>query len=227
MLDVHPPHKPMHGFWEFLLHLFTITVGLLIATQIESFVEWRHHQHMVHEAREYLKEEIEQNLSKLQKEDPEMKRWRGDIQKDLNYVQGIIDRPNDSKAQDGGLDVSFRGFDLQDTAWKIAQSNGVLSYMPYSEATRYADIYSSEEQILENQKKLQEDISELFGMISMFHLQKNQKITKEQAATLAGKLGVTQMHLMNASLFLSAGIDQNESFLQGRKPKNDYTETIR
>ncbi len=44
MLDVHLPHK-LHGFWEFLLHLFTITVGLLIAVQIESFVEWRHHLH--------------------------------------------------------------------------------------------------------------------------------------------------------------------------------------
>jgi hypothetical protein len=41
MLDVHLPHK-LHGFGEFLLHLFTISVGLLIATQIESCVEWRH-----------------------------------------------------------------------------------------------------------------------------------------------------------------------------------------
>jgi len=31
----------MHGFGEFLLHLFTITAGLLIAVQIESCVEWR------------------------------------------------------------------------------------------------------------------------------------------------------------------------------------------
>jgi hypothetical protein len=31
MLDVHLSHKPLHGVWEFLLHLFTITVGLLIA----------------------------------------------------------------------------------------------------------------------------------------------------------------------------------------------------
>jgi len=31
MLDVHPPEEKIHGFKDFLLHLFTITVGLLIA----------------------------------------------------------------------------------------------------------------------------------------------------------------------------------------------------
>ena len=31
MLDVHPPHGKMHGVGDFFLHLFTITVGLLIA----------------------------------------------------------------------------------------------------------------------------------------------------------------------------------------------------
>jgi glycerol-3-phosphate dehydrogenase len=49
MLDVHLPHKGIHGFWEFFIHLFTITVGLLIATQIESCMEWRHHVHVAEE----------------------------------------------------------------------------------------------------------------------------------------------------------------------------------
>ncbi len=31
MLDIHLPHKSIRGFSEFLIHLFTITVGLLIA----------------------------------------------------------------------------------------------------------------------------------------------------------------------------------------------------
>jgi hypothetical protein len=32
MLDVHPPHEKIHGFKDFLLHLLTITIGLLINT---------------------------------------------------------------------------------------------------------------------------------------------------------------------------------------------------
>ena len=39
MLDVHPPHEKMHGFKDFLLHLLTITIGLLIALGLEGCVE--------------------------------------------------------------------------------------------------------------------------------------------------------------------------------------------
>jgi hypothetical protein len=28
MLDVHAPHERVHGFRDFLVHLFTITIGL-------------------------------------------------------------------------------------------------------------------------------------------------------------------------------------------------------
>ena len=38
MLEVHPLHKRLHGAGEFFLHLVAITIGLLIATQIESCV---------------------------------------------------------------------------------------------------------------------------------------------------------------------------------------------
>jgi hypothetical protein len=37
MLDVHPPHEKMHGFKDFLLHLLTITIGLLIALGLEGY----------------------------------------------------------------------------------------------------------------------------------------------------------------------------------------------
>ena len=61
MLDVHPPHEKVHGFKDFLLHILTITIGLLIALSLEGCVEWRHHRHLVAEARESLHEEIKAN----------------------------------------------------------------------------------------------------------------------------------------------------------------------
>jgi hypothetical protein len=39
MLDVHAPHEPIRGWKDFLLHLFTIMVGLLIALGLEGLVE--------------------------------------------------------------------------------------------------------------------------------------------------------------------------------------------
>ena len=91
MLDVHAPHIKLHGFGEFLTHLLTITVGLLIATQIESCVEWRHHVHLAQEARASLRLEIEHNLSDLKEARTGLKLWRKQVRADLLAMQRIQD----------------------------------------------------------------------------------------------------------------------------------------
>jgi hypothetical protein len=147
MLDVHLPHK-LHGLWEFLLHLFTITVGLLIATQIESCVAWRHHVHLAGEARVALRAEIENNLKELQAAQPGLKAWREMIDDDFEKMQKIQNHPNDLQAQHAKLDVFESSISLHDTAWRTAQSTGALAYMPYDEAERYWDIRISRPKML-------------------------------------------------------------------------------
>jgi len=44
MLDVHPPHTPTHTWRDFLLHIATIVVGLIIAVALEQAVEALHHR---------------------------------------------------------------------------------------------------------------------------------------------------------------------------------------
>ena len=46
MLDVHPPHEPIHSWKAYLLHMSTIVLGLLIAIGLEQSVE------AIHRARE-------------------------------------------------------------------------------------------------------------------------------------------------------------------------------
>lgn len=58
MLDVHPPHEPVHGPRDFFLHLFTITIGLLIALGLEASVEALHHRHQREEAEAKIRQEI-------------------------------------------------------------------------------------------------------------------------------------------------------------------------
>jgi hypothetical protein len=45
MLDVHPPHAPTHTWRDFLIHIATICVGLLIAVALEQAVEAMHRDH--------------------------------------------------------------------------------------------------------------------------------------------------------------------------------------
>jgi hypothetical protein len=45
MLDVHPPHNPTHTWRDFLIHIATICIGLLIAIGLEQSVELLHRRH--------------------------------------------------------------------------------------------------------------------------------------------------------------------------------------
>jgi hypothetical protein len=54
MLDVHPPHHPTHTWRDFLIHIATIVVGLVIAIGLEQTVEFVHRAHQRQELRESL-----------------------------------------------------------------------------------------------------------------------------------------------------------------------------
>jgi hypothetical protein len=45
MLDVHPPHQSAHTWKDFLIHIATICIGLLIAIGLEQSVELLHRHH--------------------------------------------------------------------------------------------------------------------------------------------------------------------------------------
>jgi len=225
MLEVHLLHKGIRGFSEFLLHLFTITVGLLIAVQIESFVEWRHHLHVAEEARVALRQEIENNLKDFKQMKPGLKMWREEIDTDLAALQRIQEHPNDPKAQHVTMTISFSSVTQPDTAWKTAQMTGALAYMPYEEAERYSGIYQAQAVLLALQNKPMEDVAAINGLIAKYHWHHSGKITAEQASQMAEILGQMRQYLAVGNSLLEVCIDQNQSFLENRKPQNNFTET--
>ena len=54
MLDVHPPHEGIHSWKQYLLHMSTIVLGLLIAIGLEQSVEAMHRAQERRELRESL-----------------------------------------------------------------------------------------------------------------------------------------------------------------------------
>ena len=65
MLDVHPPHEKIHGFKDFLLHLLTITIGLLIALGLEGCVEHWKQRELTKDADTKLRQEIRDNAKEI------------------------------------------------------------------------------------------------------------------------------------------------------------------
>jgi len=140
VLDVHPPHSAMHGIRDFLLHLFTITVGLLIALSLEGCVERAHHRHLVHEAEASLRTEIQNNANAIPGALEDLHKQQAAIKHDVEVLQYIVQ--NHKAPKDSNMEITFRAIGLDDVAWKTAQTTTAISYMPYSEAQEYATLYS-------------------------------------------------------------------------------------
>ena len=49
MLDIHPPHHAASTWRDFLIHIATIVIGLLIAIGLEQAVEAIHRRHERHQ----------------------------------------------------------------------------------------------------------------------------------------------------------------------------------
>jgi hypothetical protein len=67
MLDVHPPHHAASTWRDFFIHIATIVIGLLIAIGLKQAVEYFHHRHQAHHARELILEEVDANRANLEK----------------------------------------------------------------------------------------------------------------------------------------------------------------
>jgi hypothetical protein len=218
MLDVHLPHK-LHGFWEFLLHLFTISVGLLIATQIESCVEWRHHVHLAEEARTELRAEITNNLKLLKEHLPEVKTYRQRNDTDLAILRLIQLHQKVPKEQLSQFGVSIGSVFLSDTAWKTAQTTGALAYMPYEEAEEYANIYQAQSRLLALEEKPDEEFHALIGLMAKFHMHHIGDLTVEQAGDYAESLGRMRAQMAEADTQLQNTIEKISAFLEHRKAR--------
>ena len=138
MIDVHAPEHRIGGKRDFFLHLFTITIGLLIALGLENAAEAWHHHEQKREAEAKIREEISGNLNTLQSNAAQLRQeyqQMATLLVDLHAVQ-------QGKTLDGSyVQMAFHEEEIPDAAWRTASGTGVLEYMPYDEVERFANAY--------------------------------------------------------------------------------------
>src|SRR5580704_10647208 len=145
VIDVHPPHEPIHGWRDFFIHLSTITIGLLIALSLEGCVEWQHHRHLVHEAETSLRTEILQNSQAVQETLVGLRKEQEALVKDVAILKYLM--KNKKPPADSSIAINFNIRSLSNVSWKTAQSTGALSYIPYDVAQDYGDIYTTQDEL--------------------------------------------------------------------------------
>jgi len=93
MLEVHPPQHAAHGWRDFLIHIVTIVIGLLIALGLEQTAEGFHHRTQVQEAREAIAQERAANQQEFARATELFRRETKQFQTNLAVLQFLQQHP--------------------------------------------------------------------------------------------------------------------------------------
>ncbi len=206
-LDVHPPHEPIHSWRDFLLHLLTITIGLLIAVGIEGIVEWQHHRHLAHEAEASLNIEIAHNHKQLAEIKRQIQSQRRELAQDLTVLgnmRGGTPIPQNSMSIHFSLGV------LDNVSWRTAQSTGALAYMPYRDAQKFATVYEQQDILYRTQQNAVDD-----GIHATAIVATHEKLSAQDINEMLNRIGILQVRLQ----FVEAVVDQLDSVYQQDQPR--------
>lgn len=205
MLDVHLPHGKLHGLKDFFLHLFTITIGLLIALGLEGWVEYEHHRHLAHQAEAGLCAEIAQNAHSIGQRRQQIKDSQKQMEDDLKVLAEMRAHPH---AQKGKMSFGAGMSSFDDLSWKTAQNTGALAYMPYEDAQAFSNIYFVQDECLRMERlHLEENTNAASLFISH---PSNWGPSPAQIDMEADRIGRAQMQL----IWLSKIVDELDTTYQ-------------
>jgi hypothetical protein len=155
MLDVHAPHESVHTWRDFLLHIATIVIGLLIAVGLEQTVEFLHHRQQIAETREALRQEREENHKHFA---TGVLYWRegvARIQNDLLVLRYLQQHPGTPQEKLPGVPIwNQNGTPAEFAVWDAALQTGVTSMMPREEVAEETHLYKSLHEIGERGGKV-------------------------------------------------------------------------
>jgi hypothetical protein len=163
MIDVHAPEHGINGVRDFFIHLFTITIGLLIALGLEAGAEAIHHRHQRQEAETLIRREIQDNLTKLRDGAPIA---TAELHQMAKVLQTLEARAQSQPGVLNEKDFLFQEAPIQDAAWRTANSTGALDYMDYAEVERFSDAYKEQAMLQSMEEQALEDYLELLPILS-------------------------------------------------------------
>ncbi len=174
-MEVHPPEHPIHTWRDFFIHIVTIVIGLLIAIGLEQSVEWFHHRHIVHVARENISREIDDNRKLAASNGALAEQTKQLMLQNMHRVQQLKHNPH--ALDHGEMHFTFGWSAFSDTAWLSARDTGALAFMPVEEVQRDAGIYT--QQTIVNDQAISLFLSEALAASPLLMTEDNAVMTSE------------------------------------------------
>jgi hypothetical protein len=150
ILEPHAPHEAIRSWRSFVVHIATITIGLLIAIGLEQCVEYLHHVHQRRQLQHDLLEEARRNRDILTTDlglESQADWFRsvltatkstalnGQVTMDLPVVPCI---PGTLGANGTDVTMQTKYFAPSDAVWVTARDAGLIIQLPVEEARMYA-----------------------------------------------------------------------------------------
>jgi hypothetical protein len=162
MLDVHPPHGKLRSVGEFFLHLFTITIGLLIALLLEAAVERTHHRHQREQAESDLRQEIRANSKQLAASHKAVASEQANLLRAMQFLEARqANKPYDIS----GISLAFQIVPLSDASWRTASATGTLIYMNYDNVQHYAAAYHMQDSFADMEQESLDSFLQLHSYV--------------------------------------------------------------
>ena len=193
--DIHPPHQAAHSWRDIFVHLATITVGLFIALSLEGCVEWQHHRHLVHEARENIRSEMQDNQKELKGAQDVIHKEQAEVKSDIEALKRFKQNP---EAHGLSVNLRFSNSGLANASWNTAHETGAFSFMGYPEVKKYAEVYDTQKLFADQTTRVTSAYTNSFSVIYIFDVdEKAAKAVKNDDVTAAiQKVLAVQSELM-------------------------------
>jgi hypothetical protein len=146
MLDVHPPHTPTHTWRDFLIHIATICVGLLIAIGLEQTVEAIHHRHQREELRAAIDRDVQQSIRDGDSAERIVAANRLWLRERTGQVRMALNTGKFASNQRPAPDV-YGDIPL-DGAWRSAKASGISELMPQQDVRVYEEVNTIIDQLI-------------------------------------------------------------------------------
>lgn len=163
-MEIHHPEKPIHSKKDFIIHMLTVILGILIALGLDGIVEWAHHRALVHEARENLALEVAANKQTIDDALQQIPTHEAELKQIVSVIQKL---KRTKKLSVRKLAYNYRFRSLYSAAWETAHNSGAVSYMSYNELKHYADIYDAQQLYIKLQDQLMSGVTDMLPLFSV------------------------------------------------------------
>ena len=196
-MEIHPPQHGIQSWREFLLHMTTIVLGILIAIGLEQAVEWVHHRQERSQLQNELREEAEKNQAIIAEDLRlvSMETWTADAMKTVAAGRAGADgrirfELKRVPCTGGSLNTpGVRYFAPSEAVWTAARESGLTALVPAPEARVYARLQHNVNLLTALRDRVAITCDEVVSLQRRLAIPKGEKREWTVTAAQAEKLG--------------------------------------